>query len=156
MYGQFQLEVVLIGDKGQLTVRNTELYGLLNGEKREKLTVKEDKNLGLPGLDEVELLKQIPLPYLKGGNLSTLSLKSAFSKQDERMKLDEGSVKMMVSFEDGLYIQGVIDAVRESNRQKQWVKVKVADQTKEMNPFWTVDRTERASPMMHRSTVQGH
>jgi predicted dehydrogenase len=153
MHGQFHLEVVIIGDRGRLVVRNTELYGMLNDEKREKIIVKEDKNLGLSGLDETELLKKIPLPYLKGGILSMLALKSAFSDQDERNKLDQGAVKMMASFEDGLYIQRVVDAVRESDRLKRWVKVVDADQTKEMNPFWTVDKTERSSPMMHRATV---
>lgn len=156
MQGCFLLEVMVIGTKGRLIVRNTELYGQLNEDKREKLIVKEDKNLGLPGLDEVELQKRIPLPYLKGGILSTLALKSAFSKQDDRMKLDLGAVKAMTSFEDGLYIQAVLDAVRESSIDKKWVKVKVADQTREVNPFWTVDRPERSSPMMHRAAVQGH
>ncbi|XP_062506762.1 glucose-fructose oxidoreductase domain-containing protein 2-like [Corticium candelabrum] len=154
----YQIEIMVIGTKGRLVVRNSELYGLLNEEKREKLIVKEDKNLGLTGLDEPELLKRVSLPFLRSAVLSTLALKSAFSKQDDRMMLDPTAVKMMASFEDGMYVQAVVDAVRESSRQKKWTKVIVADQTRAVNPFWTApDRVERSSPlMMHRAAVQGH
>ena len=53
------------------------------------------------------------------------------SKQSNDSKGAQANNRSLASFEDGLYVQAVMEAIRVSSREKSWSKVNVADEAKE-------------------------
>ncbi|XP_065828840.1 glucose-fructose oxidoreductase domain-containing protein 2-like [Oscarella lobularis] len=155
MHSRFCMELLVVGTKGRLVVRNTELYGQLNEERRERLIVKDERDCGGINVDDPEISRDIALPYLKGWILSMKALKDAFShRTSDRLTIDcmeQSLVQSVATFEDGLYIQSVLDAIRLSSKRKRWAQVVMPEESAEANPFWTAARPERASPMAHRA-----
>ncbi|KAG8201509.1 hypothetical protein JTE90_011185 [Oedothorax gibbosus] len=129
--GQFSQEVLLCGSDGHVVVRGGDLYG-------QKLTAIKEEVLYL----DIEDLKQssvipinndaqryvnslLPKPYMKGLLKMVGALKEAFVSRDDQQSWVKEPVTMAASFEDGQYIQAVIDAIRESSKQREWVKIEL-------------------------------
>lgn len=129
--GQFSQEVLLCGSEGHVVVRGGDLYG-------QKLTAIKEEVLYL----DIEDLKQssvipinndaqryvnalLPKPYMKGLLKMVGALKEAFVARDDQQSWVKEPVTMAASFEDGQYIQAVIDAIRVSSKQREWVKVEL-------------------------------
>ncbi|XP_031773700.1 glucose-fructose oxidoreductase domain-containing protein 2 isoform X3 [Apis florea] len=81
---------------------------------------------------------------LNGGTLVTTTLSNHLQGQLSQEVLicggdKKGWIKEPVfsasSFEDGLYVQAVIDALRQSNKRREWVKVNILTEEPDPNPL---------------------
>lgn len=127
MPGQFSQEITVVGTKARLTAKGADLYGLKNDSRKEELlhfdpiNFKEEERYGV----SEKTRTVIPTPYLKGVIRMMENVKEAFDKEEERQSYCQEMLEQAATFEDSLYVQTVIDAIRESNRSKEWVKVEV-------------------------------
>ncbi|KAK3085245.1 hypothetical protein FSP39_000559 [Pinctada imbricata] len=127
--GSFSQEVMIIGNKGRLTARGADLYGQKHDGKKEKeallhfdpINFKEEERHGVSDKTRAE----IPTPYLKGIIQMIETVKESFAKEEERQSYCWESVKDAATFEDALYVQTVVDAIRKSSKNKEWVRVEV-------------------------------
>ena len=147
---QYSQELLMIGDRGRLILRGSELYGQANGEAREKLLVRDDNAAKHCSADEDNLT--VPPLMLHGAEQAVAVLLRAFSASPVRMQVDMSMVGHSATFEDGLYANAVVDAVNESSSTCRWQSVVVGERGSQRNPFWTSNAgdTERASPMLSR------
>lgn len=127
MPGSFVHEVMIVGSAGRLIARGTDLYGQKNTAPQEELLLADSLNIGA-GLSE-KGLKDIPLLYLKGMVYLVQALRQSFQDQEDQRTWDPKPVAMAASFEDGLYMQSVVDAIRKSSRSGEWEPVE--DMTEE-------------------------
>ncbi|XP_026299075.1 glucose-fructose oxidoreductase domain-containing protein 2 isoform X3 [Apis mellifera] len=81
---------------------------------------------------------------LSGGTLVTATLSNHLQGQLSQEILicggdKKGWIKEPVfsasSFEDGLYVQAVIDALRQSNKRREWIKVNILTEEPDPNPL---------------------
>ncbi|KAL4234663.1 Glucose-fructose oxidoreductase domain-containing protein 1 [Mactra antiquata] len=127
MPGQFYQEIVIVGTKARLTAKGADLYGQKNDSRKEELlhfdpiNFKEEDRYGV----SEKTKSVIPTPYLKGIIRMIESVKEAFDKEEERQSYCQATLENAATFEDSLYVQTVIDALKLSNRSKEWVKVEV-------------------------------
>ncbi|XP_010878099.1 glucose-fructose oxidoreductase domain-containing protein 2 isoform X1 [Esox lucius] len=126
MPGAFVHEVMVVGSEGRLIARGTELYGQRNGGDREELLLGDTGGAG----PEVTGL---PLPHLRGLGSMVTALKHAFQAQKERRSWVPGPIAMAATFEDGLYVQTVVEAVKRSSRSGEWESVEVMTQEPDPN-----------------------
>ncbi|XP_078800647.1 glucose-fructose oxidoreductase domain-containing protein 2 isoform X1 [Oryzias latipes] len=125
MPGSFVQEVMVVGSTGRLVARGTDLYGQRNGSKGEELLLGGNGWLG----PEV---KQMPLPHLHGLSSMVKALRQSFQAHEERRSWDQRPVAMASTFEDGLYVQTVVEAVKKSSNTGEWVSVEIM--SKEPDP----------------------
>ncbi|KAL8602915.1 hypothetical protein ACOMHN_062610 [Nucella lapillus] len=144
--GKFTHEIILLGDRGRLTVRGSDLYG----QKRDR--VKEDllhfdpvnyKDVESFGISE-SVRREIPTPYMKGMIRMMECVRDAFDRVEERQGWVAEPLTSAATFEDSFYVQAVVDAIRLSSKSKEWVNVVLKDEEMEPNPF--------LSAAMRRST----
>ena len=143
----FQFCLSVTGRKGQLCVRNMDLYGQRPGEEevqvyKESTSVtpndEESENGAAVGshdyLDFFKLGCQYMLPWL----LSTLHMSSS----DSDMLVEEPETHSlsgaMLSFEEGFEVQKVLSTIRQSHHARKWCAVKDAerDVLEQGDPFW--------------------
>ncbi|XP_061737465.1 glucose-fructose oxidoreductase domain-containing protein 2 [Nerophis ophidion] len=125
MPGSFVHEVMVVGSSGRLVARGTELYGQRNGTTSEELLLTDG---GWVGPDA----KDIPLPHLQGLGAMVKALRQSFQAHQERRSWARGPVTMAPTFEDGLYVQTVVEAVKRSSRSGEWECVEIM--SKEPDP----------------------
>lgn len=144
--GQFVQEIVICGQKGRLIARGSDLYEQRLNATRESLIhfdpIKEEERYGISPKARTE----IPSPYLKGLIHMIEAVKDAFEKEEERQNWQAEPVASASNFEDALYVQTVVDAIRKSNKTKQWTKVDVSVEEPEPNS------NNMLSDQMRRST----
>jgi len=125
--GQFYQEITVVGTKARLTAKGADLYGQKNDSRKEELlhfdpiNFKEEDRYGVTE----KTRSFIPTPYLKGIIRMMESVKEAFDKEEERQSYCLEMLENAATFEDSLYVQTVVDAIRKSNHTKEWVKVEV-------------------------------
>lgn len=139
MGGGFIQEVAVCGSRGRLVVRGAALYGQTAGAAREELLHQ--------GPDEPALLANrntsarvnslLPQPYLQGLFRLVGALKEAFATGDGEHGWLKGPVASAATFEDGQYVQAVMDALRLSSASRQWEQVTVATDETQLNPLMT-------------------
>uniref|UniRef100_A0A8C8EY67 Glucose-fructose oxidoreductase domain-containing protein 2 n=1 Tax=Oncorhynchus tshawytscha TaxID=74940 RepID=A0A8C8EY67_ONCTS len=125
MPGAFVHEVMVVGSAGRLIARGTELYGQRNGGNGEELLLGDSEGTG-------QEVKDVP-PHLRGLGSMVKALKDAFQAQEERRSWARGPVAMASTFEDGLYVQTVVEAVKRSSRSGEWESVEVMTQEPDPN-----------------------
>lgn len=103
-------EVMLVGSSGRLVARSTELYGHRNGTNGE-----EELLLGCGGSEAG--------PSVTGMKAMVTQLRLAFQAQEDRRSWVRHPVAVASTFEDGLYVQTVMDAVKQSSRTGEWESV---------------------------------
>ncbi|XP_067651629.1 glucose-fructose oxidoreductase domain-containing protein 1-like [Haliotis asinina] len=146
MPGQFTQEIIVIGTKGRLVARGADLFGQKHDKLKEDLlhfdhgNIKEDKKFGISD----QARKEIPIPHLKGMIRMIEGVKDAFGREEERQSWCTEPLQLAATFEDSFYVQTVVDAVRRSSKQKEWVKVVFMTEDPEPNPY--------LSAAMRRST----
>ncbi|XP_053305708.1 glucose-fructose oxidoreductase domain-containing protein 2 [Spea bombifrons] len=120
MPGAFVHEVLVVGSAGRLIARGTELYGQTNSSPEEELLLSDT-------LDNVIFngFEKVPQPYLKGMAHMVKALSLSFQDQEDQRTWDHKPLAAAATFEDGLYMQSVVDAIRLSNRSGEWETVKV-------------------------------
>ncbi|XP_002731374.1 glucose-fructose oxidoreductase domain-containing protein 2-like [Saccoglossus kowalevskii] len=144
--GVFSQELLIVGTKGRLAVREADLYGQSSGMTKEEiivadsLLISEQQRLGVSDA----VLKELPLPYFKGVLKLICALKDAFERREDKLSWDSEPVSMAATFEDGLYVQAVIDGVRRSNQTGLWEMVAMLTEEPDANPYLT-------SAAVHRS-----
>ena len=127
MPGQFSQEITIVGTKARLTAKGADLYGKKNDSHKEELlhfdpiNFKEEERYGV----SEKLRSVMPTPYLKGVIRMMDCVKEAFDKEEERQSYCQEMLENAATFEDSLYVQTVIDAIKKSNLSKHWVKVEV-------------------------------
>lgn len=147
MPGQFLQEFIIIGDKGRLVAKGADLYGQKHDGIREELihfdpiNFKEEERYGI----SEKVRTQLPTPYLKGIINMLDAVKEAFEREENRQSFCRSPVSAAATFEDSLYVQTVVDAIKKSSRSKEWVKVSVMKEDPDPNPF--------LSSTMRKSTV---
>ncbi|XP_077983427.1 glucose-fructose oxidoreductase domain-containing protein 2-like [Glandiceps talaboti] len=144
--GVFSQEVLVVGTKGRLSVREADLYGQTYEMSKEEiivadsLLISEQQRLGVSDA----VLKELPLPYFKGVLKLICMLKDAFERKEDKLSWDPEPISMAATFEDGLYIQTVIDAIRNSNRSGLWERVAIMTEEPDPNPYLTSAAVNRS------------
>ncbi|XP_030059531.1 glucose-fructose oxidoreductase domain-containing protein 2 [Microcaecilia unicolor] len=132
MPGAFVHEVMIVGSTGRLIARGTSLYGQKNTCVQEELLLADSLTISTVSLLEKDF-KDIPLLYLKGMVYMVQALRQSFQDQDDRRTWDHKPVAMAASFEDGLYMQSVVDAIKKSSRSGEWEVVDIMSEEPDAN-----------------------
>lgn len=111
-------EVMLVGSSGRLVARSTKLYGQNNSTKGEELIL-SDSNSGVG-------------PSVTGLKEMVTRLSLSFQAQEDRRAWAWHPISMAATFEDGLYVQTVVDAIKRSNRTGEWERVEI--RTEDVDP----------------------
>lgn len=131
MPGSFVHEVMIVGSSGRLIARGTDLYGQKNTASQEEPLYADTLNVNA-GLSE-KGFKYMPLLYLKGMVYLVQALRHSFQEQEDQRTWDPKPVAMAASFEDGLYMQSVVDAIKKSSRSGDWEIVEVMTEEPDAN-----------------------
>lgn len=125
----FSQEVLVCGRDGHLVVRGGDLFGqrrvAASGggqpDKEEALYVDvQDLHCSTSGT-------LLPRPYVKGLCKMVGALRESFVQEPGRWVKEP--VRAAATFEDGLYVQAVLDAIRASSESRSWMKVNVMSES---------------------------
>lgn len=130
LHGQLTQEVLVCGPAGHLLVRGGDLHGCRNGEDEVIYLDVENPQDSYPSVSD-----SIPLPYVKGLKKMIGALREAFQPVEDKRGWIKEPVSLAATFEDGLYIQAVIDALRQSNKKREWTKVTMLTEEPDPNPL---------------------
>lgn len=120
---KFMQEVLVSGRDGNLIVRNADLYGQRNNAEKEE-TLFIDKEIVRTSATNLNIM---PYPYINGMCKMIGALRESFiSEQSSWVK---EPVQSAATFEDGLYVQAVLDAIRQSSDSKNWIKVSIMSES---------------------------
>ncbi|KAK5640011.1 hypothetical protein RI129_010822 [Pyrocoelia pectoralis] len=123
----FQQEVTVCGNQAYLVVRGGDLFGRRNKANEEVLYLDvEDLQLAVPNMS-------LPRPLIKGLCKMVGALREAFLPVKENAGWIKEPVSLAANFEDGLYVQAVLSAIRESSRTLQWVRVDIMTEQPDTN-----------------------
>ncbi|CAD6238511.1 GSCOCG00008467001-RA-CDS [Cotesia congregata] len=130
LQGQLTQEVLICGVNGHLLVRGGDLYGCRNGQEEILYRDIECLQNCYPNVSD-----SIPRPYIKGLKKMIEALREAFQPVEDKRGWIKEPVSQAATFEDGLYIQAVIDALRQSNKRREWTKVTILTEEPDPNPL---------------------
>ncbi|KAF5272794.1 hypothetical protein FQA39_LY07821 [Lamprigera yunnana] len=123
----FQQEVTVCGNNSYLVVRGGDLFGRRHKSNEEVLYLDvEDLQMAVPNLS-------LPRPLIKGLCKMVGALREAFLPVKEKAGWIKEPVSLAANFEDGLYVQAALNAIRESSRTLQWVRVDVMTEQPDTN-----------------------
>ena len=125
--GQMTQEILVCGPNGHLVVKSGDLHGC-QGQQEEPLHVDAEMVRETPVMSD-----SIPKPYIKGLQKMIGALREAFQPVEDKSGWIKQPVSRAANFEDGLYVQAVIDALKRSNKKREWAKVHVM--TEEPDPI---------------------
>lgn len=126
LQGQLCQEVLICGPNGHLIVKSGDLYGC-------KLQNLEEESLHEDTDDVQESSTFIPKPYVKGLGKMIDALREAFQPVEDKRGWIKEPVSRAATFEDGLYVQAVIDSLKKSNKKREWTKVCVMTEEPDSN-----------------------
>lgn len=130
LQGQLSQEVLICGGGNHLLARGGDLHGCRNGQEEILYHDTDDlQDISFPIADS------IPRPYIKGLRKMITALREAFQSVEDKKGWIKEPVFSASSFEDGLYVQAVIDALRQSNKRREWVKVNILTEEPDPNPL---------------------
>ena len=135
--GQFQHEVLVCGSKGRLIARGSDLYGQKHESVKEEVIHRDVLNIldeSKTGVSE-SIRADIPIPYLKGLIKLIDSVKDAFKSVEDKHGWGKDPVMVAATFEDGQYVQTVVDAIRKSSKTHEWINIKLLEEEPDPNPF---------------------
>ena len=143
---KFNQEILICGTKGHLVLRDQSLYFRKNKnlESSEEVIYLESdppelsqNNNHLSVFDSNTMPEMFP----KGASLMFRHLSSSIktasiTKPEETLGADDPTqtpqnISSIASFDDGLYVQAVMEAIRLSSKEKSWSKVNVVDNFKD-------------------------
>ncbi|XP_076880040.1 glucose-fructose oxidoreductase domain-containing protein 2 [Brachyhypopomus gauderio] len=107
-------EVMLVGSCGRIVARGTQLYGQRNTMHHEELLLSNSESGEGPAV--------------MGINAMVTQLRLSFQVQEDRRSWARHPVSMAATFEDALYVQTVVDAVKRSSRTGDWESIEVKNQ----------------------------
>ena len=135
--GIFNLQFSVTGTKGRLVVQGLDLWGYPEGDKEELLLKQEEVNIEKIGIKGSPKYPGALIRHLVIGHEEMLkTVARIFQDSNPSSKLP------MATFEDGLYIRTVLDALHKSNREGKWVGIPAVDgvETTNPDPFWSTDK----------------
>lgn len=124
----FTQEVLICGRDGHLIVRGGDLFGQHN--KTPASTVNDKEEALYVDVEDLHSLTSgtlLPRPYIKGICKMMGALRESFVQ--EQSSWIKEPVRTAATFEDGLYVQAVLDAIRQSSDNKNWVKVQIMSES---------------------------
>lgn len=130
----FTQEVLVCGKNGHLVVRGGDLFGRRHRSTEAKNT-EEVLYLDVEDLQCPTPVSVIPRPYVKGMCKMIGALKEAFLPVKEKAGWIKEPVCLAATFEDGLYVQAVLDAIRKSSQTREWAKVTILTEQPDPNPL---------------------
>lgn len=150
------LQVVVCGTRGRLAVRGSDLFGQRHDQAREDTVHRDMANVldtkssqsttsGSSGSSNSDARADIPVPHLKGLIRLVDAVKDAFRLVEEKHGWSSEPVLPAATFVDGQYMQAVVDAVRQSSKTREWVRVRLITEEPDPNPF--------LSAALRRSTI---
>ncbi|XP_065352556.1 glucose-fructose oxidoreductase domain-containing protein 2 [Cloeon dipterum] len=131
--GAFNQELVITGEAGALWVKGGDLHGRRNNAKEECLY------LDVEDLENPTGNESLPRPYMKGLLKMVGALREAFQSVEDRRGWVKEPVADAATFQDGQYVQAVMEALRKSSRHMSWERVILADEEEQdlNNPLLT-------------------
>lgn len=156
--GENKFELSVTGSQGRLRVVGRELMGLKFGKdtKEEKiLTLQAEKLDG-----DISQWTGYYETFIVGSKFMFEALRDVFDHSNgqliPRKNWQRQHYLLAASFEDGLYIRLVLDAIKQSHNSRQWVRIEL-DKSLESHryPFWTgaslvsID-SDKPSPKLYR------
>lgn len=127
----FHQEILVCGKLGQLVVKGGDLHGRLhNVESKDDVIYLDVEDLDCPMPTSV-----VPKPYIKGLSKMIVALKEAFLPVTEQMGWVKEAVQLAATFEDGQYVQAVMEAIRKSSTDRKWVDVTLLTEQPDPNPM---------------------
>lgn len=136
LHGSCYQELIVIGEKCRLIIRNDDLYGSKSDSGKEETiyTSQQYQN----GNTDCALSHDRRGFHVTAGFEFVKALKSAFEtcKDDINGLVNYSCITRAATFEEGHYVRAVIDAIRESNTTREWncVKFNVPQNGYELNP----------------------
>lgn len=118
----FTQEVLVSGRDGYLVVRGGDLFGQRSTSEKEESIYVDVQDLHCP---PPHIL--LPRPYIKGLCKMIGALRESFSQEENTWV--KQPVQAAATFEDGLYVQAVLDSIRQSSETRSWVKVNVISES---------------------------
>lgn len=128
--GKLTQEVIVCGTNGHLVVRGGDLHGCKNNQEEVLYRDMENINESYNGISD-----SIPRPYVKGLKKMIGALREAFQPVEDKRGWIKEPVSRAATFDDGLYIQAVIDALKQSNKRREWTKVTILTEEPDPNPI---------------------
>ncbi|KAF6210467.1 hypothetical protein GE061_013573 [Apolygus lucorum] len=126
----FTQEILICGPAGYLVVRGGDLYGYKKGTEKEEVLYLDVEDLRSPPSSV-----QIPKPYAKGLFKMIGALREAFLPVEDKRGWIKAPVALAATFDDGLYVQAVINALLKSSAGREWVKVTIISEEPDPNPI---------------------
>lgn len=133
--GSFSQEILVCGHSGHLIVRGGDLYGHKNGTCKEEVLYLDVEDLQRGGSVTTAAVNVIPRPYMKGLFKMISALREAFLPVEDKSGWVKEPVALAATFEDGLYVQAVIDALKKSSANREWIKVNIITEEPDPNPL---------------------
>ena len=146
----------MCGTRGRLAVRGSDLFGQRHDQQREDTVHRDMANVLDPKSSQLatsssstssssDARADIPMPHLKGLIRLVDAVKDAFRLVEEKHGWLSEPVLSAATFIDGQYMQAVVDAVRQSSKSREWVRVRLLTEEPDPNPF--------LSAALRRSTI---
>lgn len=123
----YQQEIIISGENGHLVVHGGDLFGRKEKLKEEVLYL-DVEDMQCPISNTI-----LPRPYAKGLCKMVGALREAFLPVKEKAGWIKEPVCLAAGFEDGLYVQAVLSAIRESSQTRQWVQVNIMTEQPDTN-----------------------
>lgn len=124
----FTQEVLVVGCDGHMIVRGGDLFGQRNTTASGAPVDKEEAlYVDVEDLYSLSSGMILPRPYIKGVSKMVGALRESFVTEQSNWVKEP--VQSAATFEDGLYVQAVLDAVRKSSDSKSWVKVSIMSES---------------------------
>nr|XP_023018915.1 glucose-fructose oxidoreductase domain-containing protein 2 [Leptinotarsa decemlineata] len=124
----FNQDVMICSSTGHLVVRGGDLFGRKHKASEEVIYL-DVKDLQCP----VPNNSILPKIFIKGLCKMVSALRESFLPNNEKEGWIKEPVCSAATFEDGLYVQAVLSAIRQSSQTRQWVKVKVLTEQPDKN-----------------------
>lgn len=128
--GTYIQEVLMCGTKGNLIVKGGDLY-----KDKDEVLYLDVEDMQKSDAINVVSADIMPRPSMKGLLKMISALREAFLPVEDKRGWIKEPVLSAATFEDSLYVQAVIDAIRASSVNKEWVKVEVITEEPDPNPL---------------------
>lgn len=122
----FTQEIMVCGSEGHLVVRGGDLF--LWKHQFEKPVKEEAIYVDVQDLHAASTMDSwLPKPYIKGLCKMIGALKEAFGQKESSWVKEP--VQSAATFEDGLYVQAVIESIKASSESRTWKKVEINNES---------------------------
>lgn len=147
--GHFNFNFSVTGTRGRLVVQGLDLYGCKDGGKQDVLLKQTETDLQKYGMKGNHKYPSTLLQHL------VIGYQEMFAAVVKILQGSEQSSNLpTATFEDGVYIRTVLDALHASNKERKWVDVPTVGRVEPTNPnpFWT-SSTQPARPSRVSSSM---